>query len=101
MKITPEDLSEWERLCGEATEGPWVQDGGSVLVSGKPKKGNWNYYNFQAAQDEFMMEGDAAFISASREALPRLIERVRELEAIVSAWAQNPSHTPPSRNTGT
>lgn len=60
-------LEEIEKLCSEATAGPWEADGDHVLSS-----------QYCIADTN---EADAKFIAASREIVPQLCKRVRELEA--------------------
>jgi hypothetical protein len=62
------DLDELQRLCDAATPGPWDVEDGVVL---------------RKVGDVIFVE-DAAFIAAARDALPKLIARVRELEARVN-----------------
>lgn len=78
--ITEQQLNEWEELAKAATPGEWhaIQD--SVIGSG----GDYNFqiadmYNGHFADAE--VEANAAFIAASRTAVPALVEMVRELEA--------------------
>jgi hypothetical protein len=68
------DLDELQRLCDAATEGPWSYDGAGRVTGCGP----------------LMPEGDAQFIAAARDALPKLIARVQQLQSMVTAardWA--------------
>lgn len=74
MKITDQELTDLERLCGEATEGEWLNRDwcdGSIRV---------HSHGGSVGIAEVFGRTDRAFIVASRTALPRLIERVRGLE---------------------
>jgi hypothetical protein len=70
------DLDALQRLCDAATCGPWEADDGSMTVRSDDV--------VVCDVDTGLREGDladAAFISAARDALPKLIARVRELQA--------------------
>lgn len=101
--ITAEELMLWDALVKAATEGPWAQFNASAWHGG-----------IQEITEVFVMRPDddvaicpdvtnpktgtpdkvtAQFIAASREAMPRLIARVLELEAYIKAtsgkdWAE-------------
>ena len=67
MKLTPEYLSELERLCGEAFKSHRLLGNGEWLsYQGKMKKQDYD------------------FLMASHAAMPLLIARIRELETELS-----------------
>ena len=77
----PLDLAALEALCAAATEGPWAVDEpwsndvlGPRYPDGRP---HLVCYGSGAA--------DAEFIAAARDAMSKLIARVRELEAVERA----------------
>jgi hypothetical protein len=74
MTITPAQLEEWKRLESAATEGPWKAEFGNLR------------YPCQAEDAEIV--ANAAFIAASRTALPALIAEVERLNAEVSLMAR-------------
>jgi len=77
--ITPEQLAEWKRLADAATEGPWA----SVEIS--PEDKEWGACEITAGDGyvSTMICGvdNAAFIAASRNAVPALIAEVERLTA--------------------
>ena len=89
MAVREADLAEWERLAAAATPGPWRQDPGGragarfddVLADGS---------NIA----EWIEPADAAFIAASRTALPALVAEVRRLrEALEQVRGHHPLAT--------
>lgn len=74
--LTEDTLREWRRLAEGATKGPWTTDGGDVRF----------VYVGTEPLSKVYRNGDAAFIAASRVAVPALLdecERLRRgLEAI-------------------
>ena len=82
--LTDERLAELERLCAEATPGPWRvrhlcsgcgpdDDEGAGLgleIEGPPQP--WH-------EGQFARAADAKFIAAARDALPAMIAEVRAL----------------------
>lgn len=89
-RITPAELDALERLCAEATPGPWevgVEPNGtpgyiycdnslgSAVAIAYGRALRWTV--FPRSEEE----ANAAFIAAARRDVPRLVERVRELEA--------------------
>lgn len=70
--MTKQELDELEALANAATHAPWVASGHRVRASGDPDPiiSLWNG------------ACDAAFVAAAREAVPKLIARVRELEEL-------------------
>lgn len=69
--MTADELAELERLAAEATPGPW-----RMSMSGCGA-------NATTGQVEFFVE-NAAFIAASRSAVPKLIAMVRERDAEIA-----------------
>ena len=95
------DLTELERLCQEATAGPWHYDGGMTDTNerGKPrcveridsKRGylliaDPDYGMPQMADAE--VDSNGRFIAAARTALPALLAQVRMLQSIEAAVAE-------------
>lgn len=90
QETTPADrLDEWEKLASAATPGPWgfkicavtgtcgfIADGDhdetEVFIEAFPD------IQFAGEGDEAQAKANAAFIAAAREAIPALIEMVRE-----------------------
>lgn len=75
-------LAQWERLCANATEGPWewTYDGSSDwrVFHGEDRDvvdticGLYRYHAVDCP--------DAVFVAAAREAVPQLIQEVRRLQ---------------------
>jgi len=69
-------LDELERLCRAATPGPWTSHQGSIWSASSRNP----ICDIDAGSpDEY--DPDARFIEAARHALPKLIAKVRELQA--------------------
>lgn len=77
------DLDELQRLCDAATPGPWEYDDDAQALSYDILG---HLAGWVCAVHELPLEGactrerNAAFIGAARDALPKLIARVRQLE---------------------
>jgi hypothetical protein len=72
------DLEELERLVNAAEPGPWATSNGPVDGEfWEIHCGAWG----NVCLSGLHVYADAAFIAAAREAVPQLIQRVRELEA--------------------
>jgi len=96
MTVTPEQIAEWKRLADAATEGPWEGDGfrfisamGAVdTYSGSVWASIIEVYNIER-NDSFgrnwsssgTAAANAAFIVASRSAVPALITEIERLTA--------------------
>src|SRR6185436_18237997 len=86
--MTREQLAEIERLCNEATAGPWEVAGG--CRSGAR-------YIFVQDDDpgspfplaEVFTDNDRAFIATARTAIPQMLEHIREREAVIETWRIN------------
>jgi hypothetical protein len=79
--MTP-DLEKLESLAKAATPGPWVVKDGA----------NSHVFDQRISLENdisvaFSEGADAAFIAAACEAVPSLIARVRELEAVLKPFA--------------
>ena len=75
-------LDEIKARCAAATEGPWVRDMHSPDMSGRSGwyiRGPRKLGLRSMVLNSRMLPGDAEFIEASREDVPWLVERVREL----------------------
>lgn len=72
-------LDELERLCAKATPGPWRPDeaNGFVLVAPDDQ----DVVGVSGLRTVRTHQANARFIEAARHALPKLIEKVRELQA--------------------
>lgn len=96
--ITPEQLEEWKRLAYEASIGPWIVEAGNYsgndwligsiyLGTGNDMK-NYSVHittdHVHASQVGGGAAEDAAFIAASREAVPALIAEVDRLNAEIA-----------------
>ena len=71
--IPDETLAQWQALADAATPGPWEADDTSVGV------GNWWVAHVEEHDGPVTAEADAAFIAASRDAVPQLLDEVAEL----------------------
>jgi hypothetical protein len=83
--MTEEELRLWKDVATNATRGPWE--------TGDPYQHPLNWYNASESNEQLAVYGmgmevastqlvqDAAFIAASREAMPALIDEVRRLRA--------------------
>jgi hypothetical protein len=75
-------LDELERLCHAATPGPWTSHQGSIWSASSRNP----ICDIDAGSpDEY--DPDARFIEAARHALPKLIAKVRELQAELDSSA--------------
>ncbi len=80
MTISDDDLSTWEQLASAATPGQWVSDCDEPLAA--------ETYAEVCVEDDYgshsiateMTCADARFLMAARDAMPRLCDRVQELE---------------------
>lgn len=91
--LTPDRLAELDRLCREATPGPWFLVGypwlppntNTYVIAGcEDPHGGTLVCDFDFVEDREQddnSDADAAFIAAARSAIPDLIAHVRELEA--------------------
>lgn len=81
--ITATELDELERIAKLATPGPWRVDEDGDLRAGGPAaylRSLATLYAPIVDDDDSRNDADVAFIAAARDALPRLIAQVRELE---------------------
>jgi hypothetical protein len=86
--MTKKELDELETLANAATPGPWLAQGVLGRVMWICTDSGCNVVCAEDREMDFRME-DGEFIAAAREAIPRLIARVRELEAEIDAfWAR-------------
>lgn len=87
--IDEAELDELERLCAEATPGPWVIDSGQYCPEACHYGGPQEYVYVMGERDHYVAdcwcEGapqdkpNARLIAAARNALPALIAEVRRL----------------------
>jgi hypothetical protein len=74
--VTSEELKQLEELASKATKGPWTlddpEDDGQIEV--------FSHAHLSLVANLVLGKRDAEFIAAARTAVPKLIERVRELE---------------------
>lgn len=80
-QVTDAELTEYEAQAGAATEGPWESSG--------PRNGNGVRNTcgtrvIRGCNEAGLTESDAAFIAASREAVPRLVKALREARALLA-----------------
>lgn len=89
MQYGDEELDDVERRAAAATEGPWKsivegrdQDSGDsfVLTSGPDL-----YVSCSPPQSEEQRIANLDFIAAARQDVPRLVEEVRRLRALLDA----------------
>lgn len=91
-QITAEVLAELERMEKAASPGPWhafgrAEDGKMPIVEfGHPDNPTGDYGGFLYGSTGYspLPEENAALIAAMRNALPALIARIRELEALLT-----------------
>jgi hypothetical protein len=77
MKLTPEQLAEWKRLTNMASTAPWQWDPQSAYVTCYDE--DYEDHEGPLARVYSCRREDNAFIAASREAMPILIEAAEEL----------------------
>ncbi len=86
--MTPERLQELERLCEQATPGPWRQDSMIRVVAG-PDSDPTDIIDYEREFNGDALDAgalsDLAFIAASREAIPELLAEVGRLQRIADA----------------
>ncbi len=80
--ITPEQLAEWRRICGEAKRGPWIK--GEFGIESKSREfGEFDPERWVlTGNHDGAARGDASdeeFVCASRTAMPALIAEVERL----------------------
>lgn len=73
------DINALQRLCDAASDAPWFMQEGDVWCSPSGDSQQEYIVGLVRALDF----NDGAFIAAARDALPKLIARVRELEALL------------------
>ena len=75
--LTPAELDAAEKLCEEATPGPWriFKSGSGLEIASKWGTEDWRGICQRLHADDH----NAAFINASRTLLPRMIAQVRGL----------------------
>lgn len=76
--ITDKQIAEWERLAGAATAGPWIP---WVVRDADDPEGHWLATSSKHVPTSEDAKVDAAFIAASREAVPALVAALREARA--------------------
>lgn len=85
--MTKEELDALEELANAATPGPWESSGVAVWGKNNVWVGD---LNFEASRQESLVaprvSNDANFVAAAREAIPKLIAKVRSLEAEIDAF---------------
>lgn len=79
IKVTPEYLAELRRLADAATPGPWDSDYrlGDIAIPVYVGEDEWEAYRLGA----FECTNDAKFATASRTAIPELLDHIEKLEA--------------------
>lgn len=80
--MTKLNLDELEALANAAAPGPWRE---------ACESGDWFVTNEDYSEDIDLSQ-HTAFIAASREAIPQLIARIRELEKALEEIAEYHSH---------
>src|SRR5690606_31918796 len=90
--LTDERLAELERLCAEATPGPWRTSRGDMESYALDESGEWGHvvYIYRPDGHRIPLFGerareDARFIVAARAALPALIAELRALRRVAEA----------------
>ncbi len=86
--MTPDELAAIEARLQAATPGPWTEVPnynewlGGWRASG-PVEPSWDYKLDEPCQErsEAQAAADQAFVNSAREDVPRLVARIRELEA--------------------
>lgn len=91
MSISKEDLIRWLRVCDAATPGPWVvvdakDDDGKPEPFVGMKRHRINCY--WELDSTLLSQQDAEFIAMAREAIPRLIEEIKELQEAAESFSQ-------------
>lgn len=78
--MTNEELDKIQSLCDRASPGPW-----SAWIEGRDHTSGSNFVQTGAEDIEMSgaTEADYDFIAAARNDVPRLIEEVRRLRAVV------------------
>ena len=91
-RLTDERLAELERLCAEATPGPWRTSREDMESYALDESGEWGHVVYIYRPDGHRMpvfgeraREDARFIVAARAALPALIAEVRALRRVAEA----------------
>lgn len=84
-RVTDGQIEAWERLCEEASEGPWTRAADSNFDEepheGSIRCGPPGFYIAKMERDGPNPDVDAEFIAASRTAMPALLAEVRRLKA--------------------
>jgi hypothetical protein len=78
--LTLEDLQRIENMCNAATPAPWIS-----LIEGRDHQSGSDFV--MTPRGDFELTGashaDQDFIASARQDMPRLIQEVRRLQAIV------------------
>lgn len=78
-RISDEDLAALEKLCAEATPGPWVRRLSAYVTSEHDDRKIADTETYMRTREK--QDANADFISAARTALPALLEEVRRARA--------------------
>jgi hypothetical protein len=95
----PLDLAELQRLCDRATRGPWrIDEDGDLRAGGEAPHGLCTLAVLRSPCPVVdnscgVNEADVAFIAAARDALPKLIAQVRQLQADARVLAVPSEHS--------
>ena len=99
MPITPAQLAAWKELEQAATKGPWTHFNDRSEPTGRVHRLILERTGRLFVSLVCMMsegpgdhEADAAFIAASRQALPALIAEVERLQAVLKDIAYQTPH---------
>jgi len=80
--LTEAELTRIEKMCEAATQGPWTS-----FVEGRDHDAGSDF--IQTAADDIELTGatvaDQDFIASARQDVPRLVEEVRRLRALVGS----------------
>lgn len=93
-------LAEWRRLADAATPGPWYAGNvhpqcGEIWIHTRAIQDDWESEDEQGSDDRVVATGlddssdDAAFIAASREAVPVLIVENARLKGVIERYADH------------
>jgi hypothetical protein len=86
--LTDVEVEEMERLCGEATEGPWDVTEGRTLLHVETPVDHPVEAGMPVCSIPKKREADATFIATARTFIPRAIARIREQDERIAGLVQ-------------
>ena len=80
--MTPDELATIARLCDEASEGPWIAHKRSSSLFNVLSRAGCSHVA------DLVLENDAVFMAAAKQAVPRLLAHIQDLQDKLDENAQ-------------